>query len=48
MMNVAMSSTQKAEVQPWSGRVVMSSGFMPYIDLPTYVASTEPTSCAVM
>jgi hypothetical protein len=42
-MKVAINSTQKAELQPIAGRVVISSVFTPYTELPTYVADTEPT-----
>jgi len=48
MMKVAISSTQKAEVHPWSGMVMIVSDFMPYARLPMYVADIEPTVCAIM
>lgn len=47
-MKVAINSTQKAEMQPWPGRVAISSGFMPQTDLPAYVANTEPNVWANM
>lgn len=46
MMKVAMSSTQKASPHPRSGLVMKSSGFIPYTDFATYVANTEPPTCA--
>lgn len=48
MMKVAISSTQKAEMHPWSGMVMIASNFMPYTRLPMYVADIEPTVCAIM